>query len=304
MSAAHQRQIPIFFILLLLPGLLITAGCAGNQPQAAGDRGDVLALPPIVDPPTARRHPGKFVWHDLLTPDTVAARTFYGELLGWSFRERGEYIEIYNGDRRIGGMLPIRPRQRKRVDAQWLAAMSVSDVEAASTRVTRLGGRIINGPMSLGERGMALLIADPEGGQLLLLHSAAGDPEDRQPGYGDWLWNEAWSRNADALAGFYKPVGRYEATERGKDYVVLINEGHWRAGIRTIEDPVWAGRWVPAVRVSDPNALLEKVEALGGVVWVRPGEKANGKGTALISDNNGALLILQKWDFANQEEEK
>ncbi len=304
MHTVRRKPISAFLILLSLAILVTTAGCAGNQPQAAGGHNEVLALPPIVDQPTARHHPGKFVWHDLLTPDTVTARTFYGELFGWSFQERGKYIEIYNGDHRIGGMLPIQPRQGKRVDAQWLAAMSVPDVEAAAAQVTSLGGRIINGPMSLGERGMALLIADPEGGQLLLLHSAAGDPEDKQPGLGDWLWNEAWSTDADALVKFYKPLGHYEATERGKDYIVLINEGHWRAGIRTIEDRTWAGRWVPVVRVADPNALLDKVEELGGVVWVRPGEVTNGGGTALISDNNGALLILQQWDFADQEGRK
>ena len=32
-------------------------------------------------------HPGKFVWHDLVTRDPASARRFYGALLGWEFQD-------------------------------------------------------------------------------------------------------------------------------------------------------------------------------------------------------------------------
>jgi predicted enzyme related to lactoylglutathione lyase len=294
MKHPHPTTLRRLLTGLLLLGLLFSAGCAQMQ-QTAGSGG--LQLPPIVNQPTARHHPGKFVWHDLLTPDTLASRTFYSELLGWSYREKDGYVEIYQGRRKIGGMLELQVPEGKPVDAQWLAALSVPDVDVAAAQVPELGGKVINGPMDLGPRGRGLLIQDPAGGQLLLLHSATGDPQDREPGIGEWLWNEAWTLDPERLAGFYKPLGHYEATERGPDYIVLINEGHWRAGIRAIKDPRYAGRWVPVVRVADPAALLPKVEALGGVVWVRPGENGTNRDTALISDDHGAFLMLQRWDF-------
>jgi len=295
----NQRRIPTIsrtFCGLLLATLSL-AGCAVLE---GGDAGDGLRLPPIVDRPSDERHPGKFVWHDLLTPDTLAARSFYGDLLGWSFKETGAYVEIYNGDHKIGGMLAIRPRQENRVEAQWLASMSVPDVEEAVRQVESGGGRIINGPMDLGPRGRAALIEDPAGAHLLLLQSAAGDPPDREPRLGDWLWNEVWTLDPDATAAFYQPLGRYQEVLEGEDYRILVNEGHWRAGIRRIDQAGYAGRWVPVIRVADPDALLEKVEQLGGTVWVRPGEVQNGTRTALISDNTGALIMLQQWDFQGE----
>jgi len=260
-----------------------------------------MDLPPVTQEPTGQRHPGKFIWHDLLTPDTLAARTFYGELFGWSFREESGYIQILNGSRPIGGMLRIRPQQREKVEAQWLASMSVPDLENAADQVESSGGRIINGPLDLGMRGTALLIADPDGAQLLLLDTRGGDPEDREPGLGDWLWNELWTLQPDRAAAFYRKLGKYEEVLKGEGYRVLLNEGHWRAGIRRIESPTYAGRWVPVVRVEDPASLLKKVESLGGTVWVRPEESRNGQ-TALISDNTGALLILQHWEFPSGAE--
>ncbi len=286
---------------LLVPALLallLLGGCAALQEGA----GPALRLPAIVERPTGEHHPGKFVWHDLLTPDTLAARTFYGELLGWSFREREGYVEIYSGERRIGGMLEIRPGEGMQAEARWLPAMSVPDVDAAARRVPALGGRVINGPMDLGERGRAVLVEDPEGAHLLLLHSPSGDPPDREPAVGEWLWNEVWSLDAAALAAFYRPLGGYSEVLEGDDYLVLVNEGRWRAGIRRIEQKAYAGRWVPVVRVADPAALLEKVETLGGVVWIRPEEARTATPTALISDSAGALLILQQWDFHAEEE--
>ena len=53
----------------------------------AGDR----YWPPIVDPPTGKHTPGRFVWGDLVTSDVATAAEFYGEVFGWTF-------ETYGGD--------------------------------------------------------------------------------------------------------------------------------------------------------------------------------------------------------------
>jgi hypothetical protein len=47
-------------------------------------------LPPLNDPPTGTRLPGKFVWVDLLTPDVERAGAFCGKLFGWTFRNSSD----------------------------------------------------------------------------------------------------------------------------------------------------------------------------------------------------------------------
>ncbi|BAO44074.1 VOC family protein [Thiolapillus brandeum] len=286
---------------ILLASLLI-GGCSSLK--EAGGTGEEFSLPQITDKATGEYHPGKFVWHDLLTTDEVKSQTFYGELLGWSFRNSGEYIQVYNGDQLIGGILTIRPEPGKArpVSGQWLAFMSVEDVDRAAETVKAKGGTIINGPMSLGERGRGVLISDPAGAQLLLLHANGGDPKDREPGIGDWLWNEVWTLEPGPLVSFYTEVGQYEDTLQGDEDMILLNEGHWRAGIRPIAQKAYAGRWVPAVRVEDPASLLDKVRKLGGSVLLAPGQEGASEDTALITDNSGSLLILQRWTFPSDKE--
>ncbi len=280
---------------ILAAGLLLLCGCAGLKMN--GKSGEAPELIPITPEPTGRYHPGKFVWHDLLTPDAAASRTFYSGLFGWSFREHGNYTEILNSGHRIGGIFEAKPKDGKQAVSQWIASISVPDVAQAISFVESQGGAIIHPPVDMPLRGRGALIRDPRGGHLVVLHAKGGDPPDREPAIGDWLWNENWSTTLDQAAAFYRKLGGYETVVHGDGYSVLINEGRWRAGIRRISDEKYNGCWVPVVRVEDPQTLLKQVENLGGVVWVRPGENPRNKDTALIRDNTGALLILQKWSF-------
>ena len=271
--------------LALLPG-----GCANLGAEKPPE-----GLPPIVAAPTGERHPGKVVWHDLLTPDPEGARKFYAGLLGWSFeRKTPRYEEIRHNGHAIGGMLQLEPHTERKVAAQWLASLSVADAKEAVRRVRKNGGQVINGPEELGRRGRGALVADAQGAQLFLLESATGDPADHDPRMKEWLWDEVWSVELPREEAFYKAVGRYNDVRENGEYAILMNEGRWRMGIRRIKQEAFARRWIPVVRVADPAALLDQVEALGGTVWTRP---EGGKKTALVSDPNGALLILQQWDI-------
>ena len=56
-------------------------------------------LPPLTTAKGSPQIPGKFVWADLITDDAQAARTFYGRLFGWTFREVGGFAQaLYAGE--------------------------------------------------------------------------------------------------------------------------------------------------------------------------------------------------------------
>src|SRR5262245_57698806 len=57
-----------------------------------------------------RAVPNTVVWADLATPDLAKARTFYGELLGWSFT---------GGDDAQSGFYTTGNRDGRRVAAMW-----------------------------------------------------------------------------------------------------------------------------------------------------------------------------------------
>ena len=81
----------------------------------------------------------------------------------------------------------------------------------------------------------------------------------------------------------------------GDDYDVFMYQGKWRAGMRHLQDKNEHMLWMPVVRVADPEAIAERVEELGGVVWVTPDEAPSKGNTALIGDTTGALLLIQRW---------
>jgi len=284
---------------VLLLGAWLAAGCVTPGQKSV----TTAALPPVTSPGgTGILHPGKFVWMDLVTPDAEAARRFYSGLFGWSFRGRGAFDEVFNGTRRIACIIPVEPKPDKKALAQWLPSLSVSNVDAAAEEVRAAGGKILKGPVDMPRRGRGALVSDMDGARLVLLRAKDGDPEDREPGIGDWLWVEDWTTRPDRAVDLYKALGEYESILQGGDYTVLVNEGKWRAGIRRIKEEDFSGRWVPVVRVEDPGMLTGKVEDLGGHVWIEPGESQASPDTALISDNAGALLILQRWTFAAEGE--
>lgn len=286
---------------ILLIGVISLTGCSGLNPFSASS--ETQFLTPITDSPTNTYHPGKFVWVDLLTPDVASAKTFYGGLFGWSFEQHGRYTMIKNNGHRIAGILEVKPKPEKEVEALWLTAMSVTDVDKAVAFVKKEGGALLNGPVNMENRGRGSLVSDPQGAQLVLLRATGGDPSDEgTPEIGDWIWNEIWSNVPHKTSKFYKALGGYESILVGDDYEILSSDKRWRGGIRYIFKDSYQVRWVPAIRVADPVKILEKVEQLGGVVLLRPDEPPSNGDTALISDASGALLMLQRWTPKQTEE--
>ena len=284
--------------LIRFTGVLITAavflgGCASSGKLSEG--GTEMAQVPITENPTGRTWPGRFIWHDLLTPDPLAAGKFYEELFGWQIDYQGKYAVVRNGGKLIAGILQVEPTAGSTPDGVWLPTVSVADVDAAASRVTANGGRVLKGPIDMKQRGRAVLISDPQRADLVLLKAKGGDPADTEAAIGDWLWDELWSDDPDNIEAFYQAVLGYDEMAWGDDYDVFLYQGEWRAGLRHVRDAKQHMLWVPVVRVADPVASAERVGELGGVVWVAPDEAPSNGDIALIGDPTGALLLIQRW---------
>ena len=285
--------------VMLALAVLLMSGCAGIGPSTPPSQD--YRLTPVAQSPTNVHLPGKFVWHDLLTPDADAARDFYTGVFGWSFKKQGSYIVISNKGKPIGGMIEIGAEEGKEREAIWLAFMSVSDVDNAVAYLKSSGGVVHKGPVDMEHRGRGVLVSDPQGAQLLLLKAEGGDPLDEEPAFGDWLWNEIWSNVPQQSHDFYEVLGEYDSSLDTSGYRILKKDGKWRAGIRSVFEDDFKVRWVPVIRVADPEETVKKVEQKGGAVWVRPDEPPSNGDTALISDSTGALLMIQRWSVESSE---
>lgn len=283
---------------------------------AAGCTAITVNLPPITETPTDQRHAGKVVWHDLLTNTPEASRRFYGELFGWEFEQPRVFIGVGSGDSYmlirhngtlIGGMVDTNALGKKENISQWITTISVPDIDAAVGRVAGAGGKVINAPESIGERGRMAVIEDATGALFAMIETKGGDPADADPVLDGWLWDELWTSDVDEATGFYQAVLGFEHTDHAvekadREYRVLRQGGTPRAGV--LQNPFGNERpvWVNYIRVEDPAAVTAKVEALGGRVLVEAQARPIGGEVAFIAGPSGAGVALQTWPIDRGEQ--
>jgi predicted enzyme related to lactoylglutathione lyase len=295
------------FAVATLAGLLLSA-CATTN----------IDLPSVTENPNGERLPGKIIWRDLLTNDPAASQRFYGELFGWQFENVGTasnlqsdsaYTLIRHNGHLIGGMIDTLALNGRDDISQWVVSMSVADVGAATRKVEAAGGQIITPPTDLKNRGQLTVARDAEGAILGLLETPDGDPVDRSPDAGDFLWDELWTTDVANAASFYADIAGLEAGGIDIDapqpdvssYRLLKAGDTPRVGIMAnpLEglDPVW----VSYLRVESPAAITSHVAALGGRVIVEAGPRPLGGEVAFIAGPSGAGIALQTWPLEKQD---
>jgi predicted enzyme related to lactoylglutathione lyase len=275
--------------LVLVLGL---GGCSTAEVERAS------GLPLSEEPLT-----GKFVWHDLMTDDIAAARRFYGGLFGWTFRDETrpngrDYTLILANGRYVAGMVQLDDPAGVEY-SRWLGYLSVEDVDRAAAFNGTNGGEIVVGPLDLGEWGRAAAITDPQGAVVGLIRSRLGDPDDSiRRGVGEVVWNELLAEDDMAAADFYTGLAgldRVDDQRTGGVYRIMRSQGRDRAGImlRPAEDydPVWLTHF----GVADVSEAARKAAALGGDVLIAPSPEIRNGLMALVTDPNGAVLVLHQW---------
>jgi hypothetical protein len=258
--------------------------------------------PPIIDPPTGVRTPGKWVWADLVTHDVARAAAFYGDVFGWTFETYGgaddtdTYTLALADGVPIGGLVfDARPGDDRAAASRWIGLMSVTDVGAAVTAARNGGAQVAMPARVLGARGETAVLVDPEGGVFGVVRSAAGDPPDFLADVGEWLWIELWATDPARLAGFYQAVGGYEpavpAAPDAKLAYVLGRDGRARAGILPRPAGVRSTAWLPYIRVASVTATMAKAEAAGARRVAGPYTRGDAT-VAVLVDPVGAPVAI------------
>ncbi len=258
--------------------------------------------PPVIDPPTGVRTPGKWVWADLVTHDVARAAAFYGDVFGWTFETYGgaddtdTYTLALADGVPIGGLVfDARPGDDRAAASRWIGLMSVTDVGAAVTAARNGGAQVAMPARVLGARGETAVLVDPEGGVFGVVRSAAGDPPDFLGDVGEWLWIELWATDPARLAGFYQAVGGYEpavpAAPDAKLAYVLGRDGRARAGILPRPAGVRSTAWLPYIRVASVTATMAKAEAAGARRVAGPYTRGDAT-VAVLVDPVGAPVAI------------
>lgn len=123
--------------------------------------------------PDAAPKRGDISWHELATTNWRAAWDFYQALFGWQKTQAmdmgpaGIYQTFgYGGPGMLGGMYNKPPDMP--APPHWLCYVMVANVDQMVTTVTRLGGKVLNGPMDVPGGGRIAQCLDPQGAAFAL----------------------------------------------------------------------------------------------------------------------------------------
>jgi predicted enzyme related to lactoylglutathione lyase len=244
---------------------------------------------------------GEFVWHDLVTDDVAASRTFYGSLFGWTFHAgKGvvpDYVMIRQGGEPIGGIVSVA---RDKAPPQWLSYVMVTDVDKASAAFAESGGKIYREPLDVRKDLRVAVVGDAQGAPLGLASRGRDVPDGQVPAVNRWLWMEYVAIDAPRALEFYGRVLGYtnevRDTTTGMAYHVLKSDRP-RAGLFSSPWKRPTSAWLPYVRVEDPAAMAARAKELGGSIVLEPKPTIRNGSLAIVLDPTGAPIALQKYPF-------
>jgi len=296
----------------LLAALLLCLGGLGSPAYAA--QGSLPDLPPLTNPATGDKLPGKFIWADFFTSDIDAALAFYGPLFDWEWRwlvnEPGSrYGLFYQDGEAVAGVAERPAAGVERAYGRWIYYVSVTDVGATLSSLRASGGSTLMDRRDFPDRGSFAVVADAEGVLFGVMDSSSGDPADFRAEEGEWIWFNLYTRQVTQSADFYATLFDYEtyAPEAGEDEgkvldIFLARQGYSRAGVRQLgagseSQPTWLGY----VRVADVGAKVARAKQLGGDVIYSPDDSMDSGELAIVSDPVGAPVGLLRWVFDDEE---
>ncbi len=248
-------------------------------------------------------HAGRFIWRELMSTDTAAARTFYSKLFDWSVKEvdmgmEQPYILLHNDDideDTAGVMAP----PMEGVPSNWMNYISVDDVDAAAALVEKHGGKILAPPFSVPGVGRMAPAMDPQGASFSLFKGeepGASDTE-RTPPERTFCWSQLMTKNVDAAVPFYSAIFGWTAAPMGPGTVVFSTGEQMRASAMQFPDDAGDDmhpHWLAYVAVEDCDASFAKAKALGATVYKEPTTMPDMGRFAVLADPTGAVFALWK----------
>jgi predicted enzyme related to lactoylglutathione lyase len=241
---------------------------------------------------------GRFVWHELITPNAAGAHEFYSQLAGW--RKQGwEHDASYSMFVAPSGPLGAAV-ERRDATPQWVAYVGVPDVDAAVATASRAGATVLTPPTDIPNAGRHAVLADPQGATFAVHSSPMEAPPEKPAGLGEFSWHELATTIDPALAfGFYAELFGWEELARHDmgpmgTYLIFGRNGVQQGGMfdKGEMGRPGSGYWVCYMSVPDLDDAVAKAKGARGSVLHGPSDVPGGDRIAQLMDPHGAFFAL------------
>ena len=245
-------------------------------------------------------------WVDLATPDPAAARSFYGELFGWTATEEPTdrpgvtYTMARKGDHAAAGMMLLSEEMAASgMPPVWTTYVTVDDLEATVAKVGPAGGTVLQPPFDVMDSGRMAVLSDPAGAVISLWQATGHIGCEVVNEHGAYTWAELITPDPAAVADFYAAVLGWRAQTMpmpgGEEYTVFMVEGGSENGIAGAMAPPMPGMpsfWSVYFHVDDAAATVAAAERLGASVMMPATEMPTVGTLATLADPQGAMFAV------------
>ena len=239
---------------------------------------------------------GRFVWHELKTPDAGASHEFYRRVVGWKshpWEQDPSYTLL------SGGGEPIAATVGSDGDApQWIHYIGAADMDATVTQAAELGASVIKEATDIPNGARYAILSDPQGATFGIYASAPPHQPEKDPRRGQFSWMELATTDAKAALDFYCTLfawDRIAAHDMGPMgfYYIFGRNGRQLGGAfdKPAEMPGPAS-WFGYIRGKDLDKVVEVAKRAGGTLVNGPMEVPGGDWIAQFVDPHGAAFAV------------
>lgn len=248
---------------------------------------------------------GKFIWYDVMTPDTKAAAKFYGDVIGWTAQEHPmtdgrTYTVFSKGTAMVAGLMTIPDEARAQgVPPCWTGYVSTDDVDAEVRRVAAAGGSVKRPPTDIPSVGRFAVVADPGGAVFLLFKpNTSEEPKPVAPMTpGHIAWHELMAGDLDRELKFYQGLFGWtkdKAHDMGPmgTYQTFATGGSPCGGMMKICAQVPYPVWSYYIAVDSVAAAADRAVTRGAQIVNGPMEVPGGAWIVQARDPQGAHFAM------------
>jgi predicted enzyme related to lactoylglutathione lyase len=243
---------------------------------------------------------GRFVWHELRTPNPAGSVEFYAKAVGWAEQPGApdpSYLMLAAPSGPIGGAVEHRAGT-----PQWLPYIGTTDVDATVEAAERLGAKVETQPTALPNGGRYAVLTDPQGATFGIHASSDAATAEKTPGAGEFSWHELATNVSPNIAfAFYAAlfdwdeISEHDMGPMGM-YLVFGRNGRQLGGMF---DKGSAGKpgsayWLGYVSVTDLEETIERATGARGSVLAGPMDVPGGDRIAQLMDPHGAFFALHR----------
>jgi predicted enzyme related to lactoylglutathione lyase len=236
---------------------------------------------------------GRFVWHELVTPDANAAHAFYGKAIGWNsqpWEEDASCVMFAAPRGPIGATVG-----RDDATAHWLPYIGTGDIEATVELTKQKGGSVVQEIKTLSSGSRYAVLQDPHGAAFGVYESAQEYGKISAPQPGEHSWHELFSPDHEAALEFYSALFGWQKLrehDMGPEgtYLIYGLDSEPFGGMMKTMDSAQGTAWLSYVHVKDVNQTAKKVKSAGGEILNGPMEVPGGDWVFVARDPQGAMF--------------